>query len=902
MQKNIFILLTFFYTILPAVFYANNGCFVDFIEHEHKSSVDWIQASAVDSPFVDSLFIDSLLIDTLVLSDSLKTDSASVNKKWYLISADSLDAVIDYQSADSIVYDIDSGKTYIYFNGEINYLTFHLEADYIEFDWSAKTLIAKRISDSTGIPLKPPFFQEGEETFNGDTLIYNFESKKGKIFYFKRQEGDGYITVQQAKMLENNSYFGSVAHYTTCELDHPHFYISTKKAKIVPKKLAVTGPANLVIADVPTPVFLPFGIFPFKKGQTSGLIIPQYGNHFSRGYFLRDGGYYFALSDHYDLQLTGDIYTRGSWGLRANSNYVYRYRFSGNLNVSYSVNKDGLEFTPDYAVNRGFFVSWRHSQDPKARPNSTFSASVNAGTSDYLSNNSYNATYLTNTLSSSISYTKRFQGTPFTLTTALRHDQSTSSKIVNLTLPDFNLSMDRIYPLKNVIKNKENPLSQLGITYGFSGKNFISSPDSTLFNESALGRFENGFSHNFSASTPVKLFKYFTFTPSFSYNENWFFQTIRKNYDPQTIYTTTIDPITGEEIIDTTYTYVRIDTIQGFESARFYNVSTSLSTKLYALAQFNSKLKAIRHVFTPTVSFSYRPDFSEPQYGYYGTYYPAPDAEAVKYSIFEGGLYGTPPSGKSGTVSFNLGNNLEMKVYSKKDSITHEKKIKIIESFSLGSSYNLAVDSLNWGNISMSGYSTFFEKLRFNYSATFDPYVLGPSGFRINKFEWDENNRIGRFNSANVSIGTSLKGARKENPNLETTSGTEEERQMVWDNPNYYIDFEIPWSFTPSYILRITNSPTADGRDSLYTTQTFTFQGDISISPKWKVQVTSGYDFELKDFSYTSVDIYRDLHCWEMSFKWIPFGTRQSYLFNINVKAGTLQSLKLTRKKDWSEY
>ncbi|MBC8172997.1 MAG: LPS-assembly protein LptD [Chitinophagales bacterium] len=872
---------------MSAIVHAHNVCFVHFIEQVEQTIVD---TSKDFQP--DSLPPDSLPGDTIIIEKKL----------WYAISRDSLDAPVDYSAADSIVYDLDSGITYIYTQGKVVYQSFSLEADYIEFDWDAKQLKAARLSDSLGIPLTPPHFQDGEEAFNGDTLQYNFDSKKGKIYYFKRQEGEGFITATAVKKLDDNSYYGSKLHYTTCDLDHPHFYISTNKAKIVPNKIAVTGPANIVIADVPTPVFLPFGIFPIKRGQTSGIIIPTYGNHFTRGYFLANGGYYFAINDHLDLALTGDIYSRGSWRLNANTNYAVRYRYSGSLNLEYSINKDGLEFTPSYAVNKGFFVTWSHRQDAKARPNSSFSASVNAGTSDYLSNNAYNSSYLTNTLNSSVSYNRGFAGTPFSMSAALRHDQNTTTKIVNLTIPDVNVSMNRIYPLKDVIEDSKNPLTQFGISYNMSARNFISSPDSTLFDESSLGRFENGFSHTFSASAPVKLFKYFTLTPSFSYNENWFFETIRKNYDPDTIITATGVDSLGEIINDTTINLVRIDTIPGFEAARFYSMSASLSTKLYALAQFNKgKLKAIRHVVTPSLSFSYRPDFADPKYGYYGTYDPGL-GDPLLYSIFEGGLFGGPPSGKSGTVSLNIGNNLEMKVFSKKDTITNEKNVKVIESFSLGSSYNLAADSLNVGDISMSGYTTLFEKIRLNFSSTFDPYVIDSFGRNLNQFEWDVNRRIGRFNSANISANTTISGTRKENVNLETDAGTIEEREMVWANPDYYIDFEIPWSFTTGYNLRITNIPKDDGTDSITTTQTLTFSGNVSIAPNWKLQVTSGYDFELYEFTYTSVDIYRDLHCWSMSFKWIPFGLRQSYLFNINVKASVLQDLKLTRKKDWSEY
>lgn len=868
---------------------ALNAEFVHFIERHEQLVVD---TPGISEP--DTLASDSLVTDTL----------ASEKKTWYVISKDSLQAIINYSAFDSIVYDIDSGKTFMYKNGVIEYESFHLESDYIEFDWQEKLLTAKRVVDSAGVAMKAPFFEDGGDGFAGDTLLYDFDSKRGKIYHFSRQEGEGFITAEQAKKNSDNSYYGAALRYTTCNLEHPHFYIGAQKAKFIPKEIAVTGPAELVIADVPTPLFLPFGIFPIKQGQTSGIIIPSYGYNYSRGYFLMNGGYYFALGEHFDLALTGDIYTNTSWRLNAYSHYVTKYKYNGSLSVNYAVNKDGLEFTPGYNPTKDFFVRWSHTQDSKARPGTSFSASVNAGTSDYLINNSYSSSYQDNSLSSSISYGKTFTGTPFSLSAALRHDQNTQTGIVNLTLPDFALDMNRIYPFKNVVQNNNNPLSQFGIDYGLTARNTISSPDSTLFERESFDKFRNGVAQNFSASMPLKFFQYFTFTPSFSYNENWFFQTIRKNYNPDTIITTTVDPVSGEEIFDTTYTTIDTDTVQGFSAARFYSLNASVSTKLYATAQFNGKLKAIRQTFTPSLNFSYRPDFSDPSYGYYGTYDPGPTVltDNVEYSIYEGGVYGGPPNGKVGSIGFSMSSNVEMKIASQKDTLTGEKKLKLIENMSIGSAYNFAADSLNLSDLSFSAYTTLFDKVRINVSGSFDPYILDSLGRNLNQFEWDVNKRLGRLNSANFSASTSFRSTRTENSAMQTNYGTPEEQQMVWDNPEYYIDFEVPWSFNTSYNLRITNIPNDAGVDSLSTTQTLTFGGDINITPNWKLQATSGFDFELKEFSYTSVNIYRNLHCWEMSFAWIPFGIRQSYVFNINVKSQVLQDLKLTRKKDWTEY
>jgi len=868
---------------------AFNTDFVYFNGHNHDLNVYCLEQFTPDTiPETDSTSIDTITLNSSNL--------------WYNLSPDALDELINYNGVDSIVYDLDSGKTYIYAKGEITYQTFYLKADFIEFDWEAKTICAKQMVDSTGKKMELVYFKDGDEAFYAEDMCYNFGTKKGKIYYFRAQEGEGYISVQQAKKLDNDAYYGDHLSYTTCDLEHPHFYISAEKAKVMPQKIAVTGPANLVIMDVPTPLFLPFGIFPIKRGQTSGLIIPQYGNNFNQGYFLRNGGYYFALSDYYDLALTGDVYSRGSWGLHAASRYNLKYKFNGNFGVDYTKNKIGFGFAPDYSENTGFFVRWSHNQDSKARPNSTFSANVNVGTSDYLSNNAYSSSYLTNQLNSSISYAQAFPNSPFNLTIALRHNQNTADNTINLTLPEALLSMNRIYPLKKLSDNREGFLNQFSVGYSMNMRNQISTIDSLLFTPETLDNFSNGMQHKINTTAPVKFLKYFTFSPVFNYTENWYLESIRKNYEPETI-TDTLVSATGEDSIVSYINYVNIDTVNGFVAARSFTMSASINTKIYATAQFNGKLKAIRHVMTPSLSFNYTPDFGAPKWDYYGDYYATPDATTpTAYSIFEQSVYGGPSRGEVGSIGLNINNTLELKVFSKKDSVKHEKKIKILESFNFGSAYNIAADSLNFSDIGFSAYTTLFKSVRINFSGSFDPYVLDTSGRNINEFEWDVNNRVGRFNGGYVSLSTDFNSKRKSNPNMNTTAGTEAEREMVWNNPSDYVDFEVPWNFSVSYNLRVSNVPTFEGLDSLSTTQSATFQGDVNLTPNWKLLVTTGYDLQLKDFTYTSIDIYRQIHCWEMSFKWIPFGIRQSYIFNVNVKASVLQDLKLTRRKDWTEY
>ena len=831
-------------------------------------------------------------------------DSLLLNGKdlWYAVSPDALDALITYKGVDSIIYDLDSGKTYIYARGEITYGTFYLKADFIEFDWDAKTICAKQVADSTGKMGELVYFRDGDEEFRAENMCYNFGTKKGKIHYFRAQEGEGYIAVEDAKKIEDDSYFGDHLSYTTCELDHPHFYISAQKAKVKPQEIAVTGPANLVIADVPTPLFLPFGIFPIKRGQTSGILLPQYGSHIAQGFFLRNGGYYFALSDYYDLMLTGDIYSGGSWGLHTLSRYALKYKFTGSLGFDYSVNKFGLPFDPAFSENKGFFVRWSHSQDPKTLPNNKFSASVNLGSTNYLQNNSFNSSYLTNQLNSTVSYNRTFPNSPFNFSASMRHSQNLSTSSVNAALPEAQFNMSRIYPFRELTDNTNSLPYQFGITYAMNMQNSVVTPDSLFFTQEMLDDLRSGFSHKVTAAAPIKVLKYFTFSPYANYTENWYFETIRKSYDPYTV-ADTIQTPGGEDSIITTEYLVRTDTVNAFRAARFYSLGTSMTTKIYSLAQFNGRLKAIRHVLTPTLSFNYTPDFSNPKYGYYGEYYTTPSNDGPsQYSIFEGGIYSGPGSSEIGSIGLNIANTLDIKVFSKKDSVKNEKKIRLIENFSLSGSYNLAADSLNLSDFGFSAYTTIAKKVRINLAGSFDPYIIDSLGRSQNQFEWNVNKRPGRFNGGNLAVSTDFQSLRNENPTMQTSAGTEEERDMVWNNPQDYIDFTTPWNLSLSYNLRVTNDPTADGRDSLFTTQTMNFSGDIAVTPNWKVQMTSGYDFQLKEFTFTSINIYRDLHCWQMSFQWIPFGVRQSYIFNINVKAGVLQDLKLTRRKDWTEY
>jgi LptD protein len=635
----------------------------------------------------------------------------------------------------------------------------------------------------------------------------------------------------------------------------------------------VTGPAWLVIEDVPTPLMVPFGYFPTRKGRASGILFPSYGESGRLGFFFKDGGYYFGIGDVVDFALTGDIYTLGSWAAKFNSNYALRYRFNGNVSINYSEIKTSEKELPDYNLFKDFFIRWNHRQDAKARPGSSFSANVNAGSSGYYQNNISSAgNYLTNTFQSSIAWSKNWSGKPYSFSASLTHSQNTLTRDISLSLPNTNFSVNRIYPFKRKSAlGGEKWFEKIGVSYQNNFQNNILTKDTLLFKED--DQFRYGMSHSIPISTSAKVLKYFTLSPSISYNERWYPETIRKTYDSDA----------GT---------VLTDTVKGFRAARDFQMSASMNTRLYGMVQFKrGKIAAIRHVVSPTVSFGYRPDFSSGSFNNYKTYTDA-NGESVSYSIFQNGIFGGPPSGKYGAIGFAIDNNLEMKVRQQTDSTTNLKKIKIFESLSANINYNLASDSLNWSNLNINGRTTLFEKVNLSFSGSFDPYISDSLGRKINQFEWDVNKRLGRLTNANASVNFSLVGGNKKERT--SSKGTDAQLQEINRNIQDYVDYSIPFNLSVGYSLNYSKS----GLQESQLNQTLNMNGDVSVTPKWKMTFNTGWDFIENDLSYTSLGIFRDLHCWEMRFNWVPFGFQQNYFFQINVKSSILQDLKLTKKND----
>jgi lipopolysaccharide assembly outer membrane protein LptD (OstA) len=860
--------------------------------------------------------VNQPLTDTTI---QMVTDTISIDSLAVAASKDALDAKVEYKAVDSTLFDLVNKKVYLYGQAEINYEDINLQAAYIEINFEKNEVYAKGMPDSTGKAAGVPVFKQADQSFKSQEMRYNYKTKKGFINKVITEDGSGFLHGETVKKMENDVVNISRGSYTTCSNEeHPHFAFQYNKSKVIPKKRIVTGPAFLVVEDVPTPLAIPFGWFPNKQGQRSGIILPTYGESKDRGFYFEGLGYYQYINDYLDFKVQADIFTLGSWAVRPSFRYKKRYKYTGSANFTYAINITGIKEAPDYSRKRDFAIRWSHKQDPKARPKSTFSADVNIVSSTL---NRYNPSttqdYLSNTFRSSIAYQTSF-GSKYFLTINAAHDQNTITKIVNVTLPELSFSVNRFNPFQS--KKKVGPnkwYHNISMNYNLNARNTVTAADSVILTPEALDLMKNGIKHSMPISSPVKLLKYFNWTNSISLNDRMYFESYRKYWSNDTIF----------ENNDTIVGYLVKDTLNGFNNIFDYSFSSSLSTKVYGMVQFgkNFPVNAIRHVLTPTVSFSYRPDFSSDFWNYYDSYYDK-DGKEVQYSKYEGTIYGAPPPGKSGLISFGIANNLEMKIRSKKDTITGLKKMSLIDNFSINFSYDLAKDSLNWSPLSLSGRTRLFKNFDITYRSQLDPYILDSSGTRnLNQSEWSVNRRLFRLEQTNwaVSLNWRLnsKDFGKKDEKEETTPATmpgkpimestdlpfaEEDVEMedVLNNPDQYIDWSIPWDMNISYsfsynVIRNYEDYILDKQEKVV--QTLGLSGNVSITPKWKIGFMTGWDFEAADLSYTSINIYRDLHCWEMRFSWIPTGYQQSWNFTINAKASLLQDLKLNKKKDFRD-
>lgn len=893
---------------LLAVFFVpmslSAGSTQTFFEHTPDSLFRTVSDSLSTTTADTLLHNDTIIGDTLLHNDTIIGDTVITTS----ISGDTvidenagrtrIDAKVERYARDSIVQDIANRKIFLFGEAVINYEDIELKAGYIEVDLVTNTVFASGVEDSTGKVIGMPEFTQGDQTFVSTTMTYNFNSKKGLITNVVIEDGNGFLHGQTVKKLDDNTINILRGTYTTCNLkENPHFGFRFKKARVIPDSKIVTGPAYFEIEGMPTPVGLPFGFFPNKTGHTSGIRIPTYGEYDNRGFYLENGGYYWAINEYMDFELLGDIYSRGGWAVKPRFRYKKRYKYSGNFNLGYAVNVAGTKGAPDYSKSTDFRIRWTHRQDPKARPNSNFSANVNIVSANYVKYNVVSTQdFLSNEFQSSVAYQTDWKSKYF-LTINASHRQNTKTHIVDMNLPEMTFTVNRFYPLRRQQSNKKRFYEDLSVSYTMNSKNTINTSDSVLFDQVTLEHnMQAGAMHKIPIILPLKVLKYFTLSNSVNFTDRMYSRSITKHWENDT---TVVDG-------DTLLPGVRKDTVAGFRNAFDYSFSSSLSTKVFGMVALKTgPVRAIRHVLTPSVSFSYTPDFGDSNHGYYGTYVDG-NGKEVSYSQFEGSLYGSPPGQKSGRVGLTLGNNLEIKVPSKKDTITGLKKIKLVESFSVSGNYDLSKDSLNMSMITMSGRTTLWKNFNVQYGSVWDPYVTDSSGVRINTYEWEVNRKLLRLDNTSWRLSFGFKFGDKDfNKKGKPENATDDDMDEIENNPDDYIDWNIPWSLNFNYNFSYTNNLDYINfvkvpKETIV--QTLSFSGNVNITPKWKFTFNSGWDFTSNKLSYTSINLYRDLHCWEMRFSWIPLGARQSWNFSINVKASILQDLKLNKKKDFRDY
>ena len=820
---------------------------------------------------------DSLLLNKII--DTIKKDTIIKPKS-------SFKSKITHNAVDYIKQNAKKKTVELYNEAHVTYDGIDLKAGYILIDNKKNTLFAKGIVDSLGYLQRPVFKQDGQES-EQDSIFYNFKTRKA-IIYGMKSDQSGMITyATKTKRVNDSVVFLGDMRFTTSDKPNPDYYIQTRKAKLVPGKKIIVGLSNLVIADVPTPLAIPFAYFPMTDTRASGFIIPTWGEASNQGYFLQNGGYYLALNDYLDISLMGDVYTNGSWGFRAESNYFVRYKFSGNFSLRFENLIRSLKGFDDYSKSTNFNLRWSHSQDSKSNPNARFSASVNLGSSKYFreSLNEVNSSdFLTNTLSSSISYYKKFVGTPFNLNATATHSQNTNNQKITMTLPSLQVNMDRVYPFAGKGGIKKNALQKIGLNYSMKGDYRINTVDSLFFKPIMFETAKAGVQHTSSANTNMKVLKYFTLSPSVNFKEIWNFDYTNRYYDPTT----------GEAIKER---------VNGFKSFREYNAGLSLSTNIYGVFNFKKgRLKSIRHTIRPSISYGYRPDFAN-KYNQQ-VQQSADPTDILTYSPFEDGIYGRPGNGLSNSIGISINNVLEAKVASKDSTNVEDEKITLLNNLNFSTSYNIAADSLRWSPVSMTAGTRFFkDKLSINFGANFDPYQVDNDGNRINKF----NKKLLRLTNANLTANISLSSKDFEKKDKDNSSNQTNQNQfgdgsdsILNENKKESKTKEtklyrasIPWTINLAYAINYSDNGfnrSEIGSNSLM------FNGNIELSPKWKVRYSSGYDLENKGFSYTRLGFTRDLDSWNFSFDWSPFGNNKSYYFRIGVNSGMLNDLKWDKR------
>lgn len=898
-----------------------------------SSRVKGLQAdgAATDTTGMDSLQL-AVYHHNKAIDDSLRLDSINRKKK------NGIDAPVSYQADDSLVYMASTNTAHLYGSAEVKYENMDLKSDKIKLSLDSSLVHATGSRDTTekdGIKGKPVFVM-GQDTYDTETMSFNFKTKKGFIKHVYTKQEDGFLTSEQSKRNDNGEIYLAHGRYTTCDAPHPDFYIALSRAKVRPGKDVVFGPAYLVVADVPLPFAIPYGFFPFTKSYSSGFIMPTYGDENSRGFYLRDGGYYFAMSDKWDLKLLGEIYTKGSWGFSAASNYRKRYKYSGSFLFSYQDTKTGDKGMPDFSEQKSFKLQWSHRQDPKANPFSSLAASVNFASSKYERNNltsMYNPQSLTqSTRTSSVSWSTTFSSIGLSLSSSANLSQNMRDSSIAMTLPDLNINISRFYPFRRKHQvGDEKWYEKISMSYTGQLSNSINTKENKLMHSNLIKDWKNGMQHNIPISGNFTLFNYINISPSFNFTDRMYSSKVIRSWDQAT----------QEEVRDTTY---------GFHNVYNWNLSLSANTKLYLFAIpnrkiFGDKIQAIRNVITPQISFSYAPDFGASRYGYYQTYQKT-DADGnvslVEYSPYSDQLYSVPGKGKTGSISMDLSNNLEMKIKSDEDS-TGFKKISLIDELGASMSYNMAASYHKWSDLSMRLRLKWWKNYTFNMNAVFATYAwdLDENGkpYVGNHTEWGRG-RFGRFQGMSQNISYTLTPEKiaklfgggsdedKDNKNnndandegIDTDINSNVDDEMIKaqngakkksgggkasTDDDGYMRFSMPWSITFGYgiTMRENTSGKFNYKSMRYPysfSQTLNMSGNLRISDGWNISFSSGYDFDNHKMSMTTASLQRDLHCFNMSCS-VVLAPYTSYNFTFRCNASTLtDALKYDKRSGYS--
>lgn len=906
---------------------------IDSIEKDSSltSSVSPLPSSA------DTLQMDSLQKaiwrHNKAVDDSLHADSINRQRK------NGIDAPVEYEAEDSMTYEGESGLAHLYGNSHVKYQDMDLQSDQIYMQLDSSLVHATGSIDTTGVKFGTPIFKMGSDTYESDTMAFNFKTKKGLIQNVYTQQDDGFMISELSKRGPNGELYLQHGRYTTCDEPHPDFYFAMSRAKVRPGKEVVFGPTYLVVADVPLPFAIPYGFFPFTKSYSSGFIMPTYGDETSRGFYLRDGGYYFAISDKMDLKLLGEIYTKGSWGVSAASNYHKRYKYSGSFYASYQSTVEGEKNMPDYSKTTSFKIQWSHRQDSKANPFSSLSASVNFATSSYERNNltsMYNPQSMTqSTRTSSVNWSTTFSSIGMTLSSTFNLNQNMRDSTISLTLPDLNISIARFYPFKRKhAAGKERWYEKISMSYTGQLSNSITTKEDYLLHSSLTKDWHNGMKHSIPVSANFTLFGYINVNPSLSFTDRMYSQKYMRSWDEDA----------QKEVVDT---------LQGFYNVYDWSLSLSASTKLYGMyipsrKLFGDKIQAIRHVITPSVSFSYAPDFSASRYGYYDTYQKtdaAGNVTLVEYSPYSGTLYGVPSGGKTGSISMDISNNIEMKIKSEDDS-TGFKKISIIDELGASMSYNFATDYHPWSDLSTRLRLRLSKSYTLNLNAVFATYAyevdsVGGTPYIGNHTEYSKG-RFGRFQGMSQNLSYTLDNTKVANffkwlrgekvskkngkkngradeedeydTGVETNvddkmeagkHGAERETGKAETDEDGYMTFSLPWSLSIGYgiTMRENTGGTFNYDRMRYPykfTQYLNLSGNIRIADGWNISFSSGYDFEQHKVSMTTASLSRDLHCFNMSCQ-VVLAPYTSYNFSFRCNAATLtDALKYDKRSSYS--